>query len=62
MAAVGLCVGSQPCSVTPRPTAAPSPTAKAFFLPEVLSPTDNTFVEVHRHNEAFGGRTTLIDY
>jgi hypothetical protein len=35
---------------------------KAFFLPEVLSPTDNTFLEVHQHNEEFGGRTTLIDY
>jgi hypothetical protein len=62
MAAVVFFIGSQPGAVTPRPAATPSPTTKAFFLPEVLSPTDNTFVEVHRPNEAFGGRTTRIDY
>ena len=62
MAVVGLYVGSWPCAITPRPAAAPSPTTKAFFLPEVLSLTDNTFLEVHQHNKVFGGRTTLIDY
>jgi hypothetical protein len=57
MAAVGLFVESRPGAISPRLAA-----VQAFVLPAVLSPTENTFVEVHRPNEAFGGKTTLIDY